>query len=115
VLCTLMLRLRTKSNTEVVNELCMWLLLEQVFVEYLFALFRPLHNSLHFEETLQPVDLEHAFSNQDTELEEGPPFDTRIRAFCCVAMSAFANDDICLFVLDLSQSFRHLLDWTCSA
>jgi hypothetical protein len=65
----------------------------------------------YLEESFQPPDLEDTFANQNDHLEDAPPFDSAVCAFCCVSVGSFTNDDIGLFVFDLSEEFRQLSDW----
>jgi len=48
----------------------------------------------YLEEAFQPPDLEDAFANQDNHLEDAPPLDSAIRAFCSVTMSPLTDYDI---------------------
>ena len=65
----------------------------------------------YLKEAFQPPDLEDAFADQDTHLEHAPPLDSRVCAFCGVSVGSFAEDDIGLFVFDLSKEFGELADW----
>ena len=56
---------------------------------------------LDLEEPLQPPDLEHAFADQHAELENAPPFYSRVGRLGCVAVRALADPDVGLFAIDL--------------
>jgi hypothetical protein len=49
--------------------------------------------------------LEDTICNQDTHLESAPPFDAAVGALSSVSVDALAQDDVGLFVLDLSKKF----------
>jgi hypothetical protein len=48
----------------------------------------------YLEESFQPPYLEDTLSDQDSHLENTPPLDSAVCAFCCVTMRSFPNDDI---------------------
>ena len=64
----------------------------------------------HLEEPLQPPHLEHTLTNQEQELEDAPPLDSRVRAFGSVPVCSLADDNVALLVLDLRDKLRHLAD-----
>ena len=57
--------------------------------------------SIHLKESLQPPHLEDTLSDQNTELEYGPPFYSCVGTFCCVSVRALAYDNVRLLVFDL--------------
>lgn len=69
-----------------------------------------LNNALDLEEATKPPDLEKRLANDNTDNKQVPPLDTSVCAFGCVAVSAFAHNDILLLILDLSEEFRQLAD-----
>lgn len=66
----------------------------------------------YLKEAFQPPDLEDTFTNQDSHLEHTPPLDSGVCAFCGVSVGSFAEDNIGLFVFDLSEEFGELADWS---
>jgi hypothetical protein len=65
---------------------------------------------LDLEEALEPPNLEDALGDHDAHLEDAPPLDAGVGALGGVAVGAFADDDIALFVLDLGEKFGEELD-----
>ena len=65
---------------------------------------------LDLEEALEPPDLEDALADHDAHLEDAPPLDAGVGALGGVAVSALADDDVALFILDLSKEFGEELD-----
>jgi hypothetical protein len=76
---------------------------------------KPLGTVLSYlKESFQPPDLEDALANQDNHLENAPPLDPAVRAFCGVSVGSFSDDDVGLFVFDLSKEFRELSNYQIS-
>jgi hypothetical protein len=48
----------------------------------------------YLEESFQPPDLEDAFSDQDSYLENTPPLDSAVCTFCGVSVRSFSDDDV---------------------
>jgi len=69
------------------------------------------YNALHLKKSLQPPYLEDALTDQKRELEDAPPFDPRIGAFCRVPVCALAANDVALLVLDLRDELCHVSDF----
>jgi len=59
----------------------------------------------YLEESLQPPDLEDAFADQNSHLENAPPLDSGICAFCGISVGSFTDNDVGLLVLDLGKEF----------
>ena len=57
----------------------------------------------YLEEPLEPPHLEYPLPNQNTQLEDTPPFHPPVRAFCRVPVYAFADNDVALLVFDLVE------------
>lgn len=55
----------------------------------------------YLKESLQPPDLENAFSNKHSKLKDAPPFDASVGALGCISMRSLAHDDIGLLILNL--------------
>lgn len=55
----------------------------------------------YLKESLQPPDLKYALPNQNSQLKYAPPLDPTICAFGRIAVGAFADDDVGLFIFDL--------------
>ena len=66
---------------------------------------------LDLEEALEPPDLEDALADDDAHLEDAPPLDAGVGALGGVAVGAFADDDVALFVLDLGEELGEELDY----
>lgn len=64
----------------------------------------------YFKKPLQPPDLKDALPNQDSQLKYTPPFDPSIRAFSSIAVGAFTDNDVRLFILDLIQELGELFN-----
>lgn len=62
--------------------------------------------SLYLKESLKPPNLEETLSDEEDELEQTPPFNTRVCAFGGVAVHSFSEDDVGLFVADLFKRLR---------
>jgi hypothetical protein len=65
---------------------------------------------LDLKEALEPPNLEDALANHNAHLEDAPPLDAGIGALGGVAVGAFADDNVALLVLDLSEEFGEELD-----
>jgi hypothetical protein len=74
------------------------------------AMLDPLDNPLHLKEPPQPPDLEDGLSNHDTDDKQIPPLDPIVGALSCVAVGAFADDNVGLLILDLGKQLRQLPD-----
>jgi hypothetical protein len=48
----------------------------------------------YLEESFQPPDLKDTLADQDNHLEDTPPLDSGVRAFCCIAMCSFSEDNV---------------------
>lgn len=62
-----------------------------------------LHEALDFEEAADPPDLKEALADEERYLEDAPPLDAGVCGLGCVAVGAFADDDVRLLVLDLGD------------
>lgn len=62
----------------------------------------------NLEETLQPPHLENALSNDNSQLEDAPPFDTAVCAFGSVPVHSFTNNNVSLLILYLRDSIGKL-------
>ena len=59
----------------------------------------------YLEEPLEPPDLKDTLTNQNDELKDAPPLDARVGALSSIPMHSLADNDVALFVLDLSDEF----------
>ena len=71
---------------------------------------RSLNHTLDFKEAAEPPDLEEGLANNDANDEEVPPLDAAVCALGGVAMSAFAENNILLLVLDLGEEVGEARD-----
>jgi hypothetical protein len=65
---------------------------------------------LDLKEALEPPNLEYALADHDAHLEDAPPLDAGVGALGGVAVGAFADDDVALFVLDLGEELGEKLN-----
>lgn len=59
----------------------------------------------YLEESLQPPDLEDAFTDQDSHLEHTPPLHSGVCAFRGVSVGSLSENNVRLFVFDLGKEF----------
>lgn len=73
--------------------------------------FTSLNHPLDLEESLDPPNLEGSDTNDDSQLESAPPFDSAIGALCGVSVYSFSQNDVFLLILDLCEEFGQLTDF----
>ena len=71
-----------------------------------------LHERSDLEESLEVVDLEDGVSDDDTDLEDGPPLDTVVGGLGGVSVGSLPDDDVALLVLDLADQVGQSADGT---
>lgn len=71
---------------------------------------RVLHQPLDLEETLDPPDLKHALADEEAHLENRPPLHAAVCGLSRVAVRAFTDDNIGLFVFYLGDEFGEGFD-----